>query len=107
MLVDLFGMAEEPNAFMGQDMLADDACRFVLLPQSFGRGYLAMRFRDLKVILELQAGTTEVFDLAADPEERSPLAFHDWLLAAEMTSFAVRSFNASSRAISEDRVYPP
>lgn len=106
MMVDLFGIAPAEDGFMGQDMLAEDACRFVLLPQSFGRGYLAMRYGDLKIIYDMTAETMTAFDLLGDPEERRPLLFYDRILGAEMKSFAARVFSESSAAIHANSIYP-
>jgi glucan phosphoethanolaminetransferase (alkaline phosphatase superfamily) len=70
-VLDLLGLRTPPE-FQGETLLADRA-RMALFFTDYSLGLLGLRDGCMKYIHELESGRSRMFDLCADPDERSDL----------------------------------
>ena len=109
-LLDLFDIQEPKNAFVGQNMLASDACSYALLLQPYGERYIAMRHKNYKYIYNLEEKTASIYDLKEDPGEHSPKIYKDISKLPspllDMHRFGVREVYHLNRTVHLNTFYP-
>ena len=106
-LLSLLNINEDENAFMGENMLAEDACHYAIMTQPYGKRNMVMRYKNLKYHYNLKDRKGVFYDLEKDPEELHPLRdIDDSRLKEAMHTFLLKTIRNSSYAIETNTVYP-
>ena len=109
-LLSLLGIPKTKNAFVGQDMLAANACPYALLLQPYGDRYIAMRHKNHKYIYNVKEKAASVYDLKKDPKERNPKIYKDISTLPshllDMHRFGVQTVYRLNRTVHLNTFYP-